>query len=179
MTAEKSKHKELKKAVVHEFEEMLGIFLYLAFFFCAVTTYRVLLLDRFQVSYFDYGAALLNALIVAKVILLGEYAHIGRKHESKPLAISAVNKAFLYTLLVFAFHIVEETVKQLLHRQNIAGAFQGMRIDELASRSLVVFCTFIPFFGFRELRRVLGESTFRTLLFRTGELDSPGLSVRD
>jgi hypothetical protein len=39
----------------------------------------------------------------------------------------------------------------------------------------VVFCTFIPLFGFRELRRVMGEEEFRTLLFRVRETDKPDL----
>jgi len=35
----------------------------------------------------------------------------------------------------------------------------------LLGRSLVVFCTFVPLFAFRELRRVLGEDQFQDLLF--------------
>jgi hypothetical protein len=32
-----------------------------------------------------------------------------------------------------------------------------------------VFCTFLPLFAFRELRRVLGEERFAALFFRSGE----------
>ena len=39
-----------------------------------------------------------------------------------------------------------------------------IHFDELLARSIVVFCVFIPFFAFRELRRVLGESRFHALL---------------
>jgi hypothetical protein len=41
-------------------------------------------------------------------------------------------------------------------------------MNEFLGRGLVVFSTFVPLFAFRELRRVLGEDTFRSLFFRTG-----------
>src|SRR5271170_7800320 len=111
MSAENALRAEMKKKVAHEFEEMAMIFLYLALFFCSIATYSMLLLNKFEISYFTYGAALINALVIAKVILIGEYAHLGKKQEAKPLAYSAINKAFLFGLLVFAFHILEEAIK--------------------------------------------------------------------
>jgi len=167
MNAEISKRANVKQKVVHELEDLVGIFLYLAFFFCAIATYSMLLLNEFHVSYFVFGTALLNALVIAKVILIGEYAHLGKKHETKPLFLSAVHKAFLFSLLVFAFHIVEEVIKRLWHGENFAIAYHRIRINELLARSLVIFCTFLPLFAFRELRRVLGEDNFRSLFFRT------------
>jgi hypothetical protein len=49
---------------------------------------------KFNVSYFAYGSALLNALVIAKVIFIGEYARLGKRHETKPLLLSATYKAF-------------------------------------------------------------------------------------
>jgi len=109
-----------------------------------------------------------NALVIAKVILIGEYARLGKKYEAKPLFQAAVYKAFLFTLLVFGFHVVEEMIKLLVRRENIASAWHKIRIDDLLGRSLVVFCTFITLFAFRELQRVLGEENFRDLFFRKG-----------
>ena len=167
MSTEISKGATLKQKAVHELEEFFGIFLYLAFFFCAVATYSMLLLNKVHVSYFTFGTALLNAAVIAKVILIGEYARLGKKHETKPLFLSAANKAFLFSLLVFAFHIVEEMIKRRWHGENFATAYHGIHINELLARSLVIFCTFLPLFAFRELRRVLGEDNFSSLFFRT------------
>ena len=165
MDQENPKRAELKQKITHELYELMGISLYLAFFFCAVATYRMLLLNEFRVSYFNYGAELINALVVAKVILIGEYAHLGKKHEAKPLLISAVYKAFLFSLLVFGFHIVEEAITRLWHGDTMAGAFHDLSIEDLLARSLIVFGTFIPLFGFLELRRVLGDDKFDDLFF--------------
>jgi len=116
--------------------------------------------------------------VVAKVILIGEYARIGRKQEAKPLFYSAIYKAFVFCLLVFAFHLIEEAIKELVHGHRITAAFREMRIDDLLARTVIIFCTFIPLFAFRELQRVLGDDKFRALLFRVNEAPKADLSSR-
>ena len=170
MSNKNSKAVDLKQKAIHEFKQFVGISFYLGFFFCAVATYKMLLLNDLRDSYFSYIAALINALVIAKVILIGEYAHLGKKHEHKPLLLSSVYKALLFGLLVLVFHIVEDAVKGLLHGENMAEAFQDMRIVDLLGRTLVIFCTFVPFFAFREMRRVLGEDKFQDLFFHSGAI---------
>lgn len=168
MTTENSKHAVLKQKAIHEGQEFVGIFLYLAFFFCAVVTNQRLLLNEYHISYFSYGTALINAAVIAKVILIGEYAHLGRRQETKPLVLVAFYKAFLFSLLVLAFRIVEEAIKLIVHGEKVVAASHHIRMDLLLSHCVVVFCAFIPLFAFRELQRVLGEETFRALFFRPG-----------
>jgi hypothetical protein len=168
MNAENNEKSGIKQKAAHEGKEITIVFVYLAFFFCALSTYSTLLLKQFEVSYFNLGAALLNAFVITKVILIGEAAHLGRRHEYKPLYYSVISKAFLYGLLVFAFHIVEEIVKRLIHEKDIVGAFHDVRLDDLLARSVIIFLTFIPFFAFRELGRVLGQEEFRALFLRAG-----------
>jgi hypothetical protein len=155
----------LKQKAIHEFFEFLGIFLYLAFFFGAVTTYRMLLLNDFRDSYINYSFSTINALVVAKVILIGEYKRLGKRLEEEPLLVSSLYKAFVFSLLTFAFHIVEEAIKGIMHGKGAASAFLDIQIKVLLARSIVVFCTFVPLFAFRELRRVLGEGKFKSLVF--------------
>ena len=161
----------MKQKALHELREMLVLSVYLAFFLCALATYRMLLLRELHIESLTYAFALINALVIAKVIMIGELAKVGRRHESKPLFVSAIWKAFVFTLLVLAFHFVEEIIKQLLHGGDIVGAFRDLRGEELLGRSLVVFCCFIPLFGFREFRRVLGEEKFQSILLGSGKAD--------
>jgi hypothetical protein len=168
MSAENSQQTSLKQKAVHEAKEITYVFLYLAAFFYALATYSMLLLEKFEISYFTYGAALLNAFIITKIILIGEAVHFGKKHEAKPLFYSCAYKAFVYGVLVFAFHIVEEVIKRLIHGKAIVGAFREVRIDDLLARSVIIFLTFIPFFAFRELGRVMGPDKLRDMFFRTG-----------
>ncbi len=170
MATKNSKHADFKQKAIHEGQEFAGIFLYLAFFFCAVVTNQRLLLKEYHISYFSYGAALINAAVIAKVILIGEYARLGRRQETKPLLRVALYKAFLFSLLVLIFHIVEEVIKLIVHGENISAALHHLRMDLLLSHCVVIFCTFIPLFAFRELQRVLGEESFRDLFFGAGAI---------
>lgn len=168
MSSDNPANKGLKQKTIHELWELAWVFSYLAFFFCSLELYSLLLLRDFHVKYLNFGFALINALVVAKVILLGEYARIGRKYEQRPLILSAFYKAILFVMLVFAFHLVEELVKRFLHTGHFLGAFRQVRVDDLLGRGVLVFCTFLPLFAFRELRRVLGEKKFMDLFFRSG-----------
>ncbi len=169
MAADESKNKSRKEKAKHELKELVVIFVYLAFFFCALTTYSMLLLREYQIKEWDYAFALLNALIITKVIMIGEYAKLGKRYEAGTLFFSAIWKAFIFTLLVFAFHVVEEVIKRLIHGDDVATASRNIRFDKLAGASIVIFCTFIPLFAFREFRRVMGEKEFQALLFGKGD----------
>ncbi len=163
MNNEKLKEGAFKQKIIHELKTVGWVSLYLALFFCALCTYSMLVLNELNIrnSYFRYGFAIVNALVIAKIILIGEYARLGRGHENKPLIVSALWKAFLFGLLVAAFHILEEAVKRLAFRERIS-----VRMDEMLIRNLVVVSFLIPFFAFWELRRVLGEGKLFDLFFR-------------
>ena len=158
---------ELKQKAKHEAKELLLVTVYLAFFFCALASYTTLILKEYDVPYLSYAFALINALVIAKVILIGQAMHLGEKFEHKPLLLSAVWKAFMFSLFALAFHFVEELVKRLIHGADMAEASRSIRIDQLLGHTLVVFCTFVPLFAFMEFRRVLGEERFYNLLFRS------------
>ena len=176
MSSANARRTNLKHKITYQLEELAKIFLYLAFFFCAVTTYSMLLLNNFHV--FNYVTALVNALVVGKLILLGEDAHLGKRHETKPLLVSTVYKSILFGLLVFAFHIVEEMIRRLVLGEHIAGAFHNVRLDDFLARSVIGFCVFIPLFGFLELRRVLGNEKMHDLWFRAAATATSDLSDR-
>ena len=161
-----SAHPARKEKIKHELKEMLTLSLYLAFFFCAIALYDMLLLRQYNVEYWTIAFALINAVVITKVIMIGEYAKLGKRHENKALLISAVWKAFAFGLLVLAFHVAEELIKRLIHGSDVARAATDIRFEQLAGRSIVVFCVFVPLFAWREFRRVMGEDEFNKLVFR-------------
>jgi hypothetical protein len=164
-----STHPSRKEKLKHELLEMIWLFLYLAFFFCALVAYDTLLLKQYEVEYWNFGFALLNALVITKVIMIGEYAKLGTRHEGKALFISAVWKALVFGALVFAFHVVEEIVKRIIHGADLERASHHLRFEQFTSRAIVVFSTFIPLFIFREFRRVMGEEEFNSFVFGAGK----------
>jgi len=163
-----TEHPGWKAKAKHELREMLELFGYLAFFFCALAIYDMLLLKQYNVEYWTIAFALINAAVITKVIMIGEYAKLGKRYEYKALLLSAVWKAFVFGLLVFAFHVVEEVIKRMIHGADTANATSNMRLEQFAGRAVIVFCVFIPLFAWREFRRVMGEEQFRQMVFGTG-----------
>ncbi len=89
-----------KQKAVRELKDFAVIALYLAFFFSVLVTYTMLLLKKYDLNYLDYTFAIINALVIAKVILIGEMVHFGKGAEARPLYQSVVYKAFIFGLLV-------------------------------------------------------------------------------
>lgn len=169
MSGESGQQSSLKEKVVHESEEFLGIFFYLALFLEVFAAYRMLLLREYQINYVSYVGALITALVLAKIIMIGEYAGFGKRHEHRRLFVSTIYKALVFGLLAVAFHIVEEIVKALIHHKPMTTAFEPLRepsgIFVLLTHALILFCAFIPFFAIREIRRVLGGRQLYDLFF--------------
>jgi hypothetical protein len=169
MTKPKKDHTAIKHKAMHELMEFVWLTVYLAFFFCALATYSALLLHEYHVQYFMYSVALINALVIAKVIMIGEYAHLGRRYEKYSIVVAALIKAFLFSLLVLAFHFLEEAIKRIVHGEPFGTAFRDMHSSELMGRAVLVFCTFVPLFAFRGIRSALGEEAFYKLVLRSPE----------
>ena len=163
----------MKQKILHELSEFFRIFLYLAPWFCAFSTYRMLILGRFTDVSFDYGTALLNALILSKVILVGEFFHLGKRQEHRPLIYSTLYKSIVFSLLAAAFRIVELIIRGAFHGQRVVetlASIQGAEGNELIGRTVVMFFAFLPFFALRETGRVLGEERLANLFFKPREL---------
>ncbi len=154
-------------------------FVYLAFFFSVFTWYRRLVLGEYQIGYLHYGVSLIQALVLAKVILVGRALRLGRRFQENPLIVPTLYKAVVFTIFVGLFGVVEHTIGGLLHGKGIAGGFEefiSVGRSELLARCLVIFLAFIPFFAFEELERVLGDGKLGKLLFRkrsAAQLEEP------
>jgi hypothetical protein len=155
-----------KKRVAHEMYEFVVVFVLLAPFFVSFATFRMYVTHEFGNAFFAYGTALFNALVLAKIILIGELARLGKRSESEPLIVSTIYKSALFTVLYVAFHVLESAVHALWHGQTFLGAIYQAAVTrrgELVSIGLVLFFAFIPFFALRETRRVMGADKFLEL----------------
>ena len=157
-----------KKKLVNEFVEYWINLGYLAFFLVAFMWYRRLILAHHDVEYTDHFYPLIEAAVLAKVIMLGDLLRLGRRLEDKPLILTALYRTVVFSLWVVAFNVLEETARGLLHGQGVTGGFEEIASRgwyELLSRCLVMFVAFIPFFSFKELERVMGPET-RSLFWK-------------
>jgi hypothetical protein len=169
MTEEKSKHGGLKAKFFHEFQEMLLISAFFGLFFFSFATYKMYLLHQFRSAQFTYVTALVNTLVLAKVILLGGFVKLGKRLDHMPLIVSSIYKAAFFALLTAAFHWIEEFVKEAIHGSGVIDAFhETLQATSwpLLGLTVICFCLFIPFFALWEVRRVMGEKQFEDLFVR-------------
>ncbi|MGA3113881.1 MAG: hypothetical protein ABSF90_05530 [Syntrophobacteraceae bacterium] len=168
-----------KSKAIHEMVEYYIVFMYLAVFFGLFTWYRRLVLAEYRISYLHYGVAVIQALVLAKVILVGRALRLGQRLKDHPLILPTIYKAIVFSIFVAIFGVAEHTIMGLLHGEGIAGGCEElMRAgkDELLARCMIMFVAFIPFFTFEELERVLGEGKLRKLLFLRRSATESGLS---
>ncbi|WP_035349403.1 hypothetical protein [Edaphobacter aggregans] len=162
-----------KQRAAHELKDFAIVSAYLAVLFCAVITYTNLLVQRYDdPATLNYTFAIINALVIGKVILIGEMMHLGKSAESRPLYQSVLLKSLVFALFVFAFHILEEFIKRLIHHKPAGTVLHEMEWDQLIARSIIILCAFLPLFAFRELRRVLGEEKLYDLFTHHPETSS-------
>jgi len=175
MTDEKKAN--LKEKAAEELRLMLVITAFLAAVFVAFLTYRRLISREFGVTSFHYGFALIEALIVAKVILIGKAIGIGGKPTRRALFIGALRDSVIYAILVGIFAILEHIIEGLFHHETLAASldkFLDQGVYEILGRTLIVFVAFIPFFTLWELDRALGERKLIGLLFRKDTTPAQG-----
>jgi hypothetical protein len=168
----------LKERALSETRKYVGYTVYLAIVFGAFSNYRRLVLREYEIPYLNYGYSIIEALILAKVILIGEALKLGERHANKPLIIPILYKSFVFGLLVVAFTVLEKLVSGAIHHrdlQEIALDTVSKGRDEILARILMMFVAFLPFFAFIELQRLLGGASYFDLFFRkrpTGQFEA-------
>jgi len=158
-----------RKKIVQEMTEYYINFTYMAFFFGIFAIYRDLVVAGYEISYWSYGFILVKALVLAKLIMIGDIMGLGRGLEDRPLIFPTLYKSIIFVVWVACFSVLEHMIEGFIHGKGLAGGFDELLRtgwDELLARCLVTFLAFIPFFAFRELERVLGEGKIRALFLR-------------
>lgn len=165
----------LTRRLATEAEVLTLYFVYMASVILAFVAYRRLILAEYAVGYLQVGWGLMEALILAKVVLLGKKMGLGKRGDSLPLVIPILYRAVLFSLLTVVFMVLEEVLVGLVHGHPPAAALARLRHmnrDEALARTIVMFVAFVPFFAFQVLGSRIGltETDVFDLLFRTGTL---------
>ena len=168
-----------RRRILSEMIEYYFDFLYLAFFLVAFAWYRRLVLAEYDITYLGYGIPLVEAAVLAKVIMIGDLVPMGRGFQRHPLIIPTVFRSVLFSFYVLIFSLVEHTLTGLLHGKGwLAGVLEmeSKGRYELLAQCVIIFGAFVPFFAFKELEKVLGKDRLRSLFWRNPDAASAGES---
>jgi len=158
----------LKQKAYGQFREFLIIAAYLWVVFGLLEVHKAMILAEHHMHFTYHGLALINALALAKVMLVAKDLHLGEQFNEAPLICPTLLKSGLFTVVLAGFKILEEAAVSFYRgepfQQSIAeiggGTWKGF-----LTLTMLVFVLLIPFVGYGELQRVLGMGKLGELFF--------------
>jgi len=163
-----SSSRSMKDRLLHEATRFGLMFVYLWLVFGLFALFERIIRGQMGLGYQPQGFALINALVLAKVMLVAEDLKLDRGMRAQPIAVAALAEAFLFAIVFIAFHVLESLVVGLLHGSTLAGSvpvFGGGGFAGLVTVAAIMFVVLIPYFAFRDIGKALGPGELRRLLF--------------
>lgn len=158
-----------KKKIIHEFHLYLLYTLFLTIVFIAFSTYRRLLLGEAPFNSIHIGYNILESLILAKIILLGQGFGLGEKFRNRPLIYPTMYKAIVFIFFVFIFSIMEHFIVGFFTSgvmENLYKSFKEKELYSILDKLIILFFVFVLFFAIVEANRALGEGKLFNLFFK-------------
>ena len=163
----------IKQKAIQGMIEYLFISLYRAVVLSLFTVYKVVILAEHNIDFAPHGFAIINALALAKIILVAQEFHFAEQLRDAPLIYPTLLKSFAFTMLLVLFKVIEHTSVGMFHGKSlyaaIASSGDGSWRGTIALTALL-FVVLVPFFGFTELRRVFGKDRLEGAFFRPRHL---------
>jgi nitrate reductase NapE component len=158
----------LAQRAYHELKEFAVIVLYLWVVLGLFLLYKSVLLNEEHISFLAKGFAIINALVLGKIILIARALHIGDWANRRPLIYPTIIKSALFSIVLALFKILEAAVVGWYRHepfQQTISEFGGGTTKGILTLTLLMFVVLIPFCGFTELQRVMGEGKLAQVFF--------------
>lgn len=156
----------LKERAIDEVKKFAGIVIYLWAVFTVLLVHEWVVLSQHQIGFKFYGLAIINAVLLGKIMLIAENFRFAEHLNRKPLIYPIVYKAVAFTTLLFVAYIVEEMLVGWIGGRGLLASFPRLGGSLLGALSIwfIFSLALIPFFAFKEVERAVGPDMFRTLL---------------
>ncbi|MFG1479252.1 hypothetical protein V5F53_11405 [Xanthobacter sp. V4C-4] len=162
----------LRARLIGEFRLFFTLFIYLWVLLGVFVLHEDIVLREHGGGVVFQGFALLNALVLGKVMLIAEHLDLARGLRKKPAIYSILLEALLCTVLFIVFHVIERLVVSLIRGpqggedslSTGGGGYLGVVLI-----AVVLFVSLLPFFAFKNLTRLIGWPRMRRYLFSSPE----------
>lgn len=160
----------IKQRALHTIKEGLLIAVYLWVVFGLLILHKSMILAEHHIDFAYHGLALINALALAKVMLLARHLRFGDQLKNVPLIYPTLLKSALFTVVLACFKILEDAVigwyRREAFEQSIT-ALGGGTWKGILTLALLVFVMLVPFVGYGELAKALGEGKLEKIFFHS------------
>jgi hypothetical protein len=142
---------------------------YLWVVFALLEVHKSMILGEHHINFAAHGFALVNALALAKVVLVGRRLRVADNLLSDaPLIYPTLLKSAIFTLLLACVKFLEDEAVGLYRGESFNQSLAdvgGGSWKPILSLAAIMFVVLIPFFGYTELQKVLGEGTLKRIFF--------------
>jgi len=171
MTSER--WRSLGMRVVNEFKQLFFMIFYLWLIFGLYVFSQAVVLGEKSGGRYSvvHGVALLNALVLAKIMLVAEDLRFAHRFENRALIYPILYKAFAFAILFIVAYSLEKVLVGALAGASVAASLPNLGTETVKGLLLIwalLFVSLIPFFTIREIGRVIGGRELWNLVFRRG-----------
>jgi hypothetical protein len=171
-----------KARILEELKNLSVTVIYLWVLLIVFALHRQIILSQYQINYSQrLGFALINAVILAKFMWLGEILQAGKSAARKVLWHSTILNSAIFSAILVACHVLEEILVGLWHRHSISQSFAeatGKSLRDILATGVLAFVTLIPFFFVKGLIHIIGKDEMKRLLSRAA-MESNITSAKD
>jgi hypothetical protein len=170
----------LKAKALHEFTRFATMFAYLWVMFFLLQLHQYVILAQRHIPFEQYGVGLINALVLAKVMLVADDLRLGEWRGQRPLIYPVLLRSILFAVVFIIFDIIEKMVIGVLHGKAVADSVETFGNGGILGAILVaiiVAIALIPFFGFVELSRLMDRGELARIFFIRGPRSGEAISA--
>jgi hypothetical protein len=158
------------RAIVREVLHMLPAVIFFFIGFTLILFTKQLILDTFLFTLADLMLASVSALIIGKVVLVGETIPLMRRYDNAPLVRSILFKTLFYTVLVFIARLLEAAVPFFTHGGGLIGFYDHLLHSfswyRFTATQLWIVVLFLVYTTGAELARLFGDGELYKIFFK-------------
>jgi hypothetical protein len=160
---------KLLKTIKNAFFEILppAIFFLIAVLLILFT--KRMILSEYGISWTGFGAAVVGAMLVGKVVLMVDKLRFINKFNSRPLVYNTLWKSFIYFLAALLFRYLMQVLPLLRKHESFMEANRHLAAQVVWPHfwllQMWLAVLFLIFCAMRELIRVIGRDKFIHMFF--------------
>jgi len=174
------KVQKVKEKAVHEFKELLVITFYLWVVFAMLIEYKAVVLasaGHHRVDLAGHGLALINAVVLAKFMLIARAFHMGERANDAPLIYPTLLKSALFAVVLGVCKILEDAAVGYFHGKSFSESIADLGGGSLTAILVlmgILFLLLIPLVAVGEVNRLLPEGKLKQLFFHSRDAEMSG-----
>ena len=148
----------LKEKGVIEARRLFWIFAYLWVLLGLFALHKSIILNEPD-PFYHQGFAVINALVLAKIMFVAEAFHVADDLKHRPLIYLILYRSAVFSLILISFHLLEEVLTGMWHGKAVTESIAALSggLEGILVLGVIMFVVLMPFFALREIGRDIGD----------------------